>query len=198
MEGPFWHPCAPGIQLIAFFLREFAQCNKYCGRAGVAGCRIFVNKSLCTITEREVQFSAERNQLLRLGSRRIARTSLMKILIAEDNHLYRLALQATLEEWGYEVIAVADGLAAFEVLIGEDAPRLAILDWMMPGLEGTEVCRRIRALHKPEPPYLIVLTSKDSKENMVAALESGADDHIVKPFDRAELKARLRVGLRIV
>ncbi len=122
----------------------------------------------------------------------------MKILIAEDNHLYRLALQATLQEWGYEVVAVADGVSAFDILAGEDAPKLAILDWMMPGLEGTEVCRRIRALHKPEPPYLIVLTSKDSKENMVAALESGADDHIAKPFDRAELKARLRVGLRIV
>lgn len=122
----------------------------------------------------------------------------MKILIAEDNHLYRLALQATLQEWGYDVISAADGVTAFDVLVGEDAPKLAILDWMMPGLEGTEVCRRIRALHKPEPPYLIVLTSKDSKENMVAALESGADDHIAKPFDRAELKARLRVGLRIV
>jgi len=87
----------------------------------------------------------------------------MKILIAEDNHLYRVALQATLAEWGYEVLAVEDGLAAYEVLQREDAPKVAILDWMMPGLEGVEVCRRVRALRKPEPPYLIVLTSRDGK-----------------------------------
>jgi putative two-component system response regulator len=122
----------------------------------------------------------------------------MKILIAEDNHLYRLALQATLTEWGYEVIAVSDGSAALAVLERADAPKVAILDWMMPGLEGVEVCRKVRALRKPEPPYLIVLTSRDGKENIVTALESGADDHIAKPFDRAELNARLRVGLRIV
>src|SRR5579862_3723920 len=122
----------------------------------------------------------------------------MKILVAEDNLLYRMALQATLTEWGYEVVAVADGLAALEVLERADAPKIAILDWMMPGLEGVEVCRKVRALRKPEPPYLIVLTSKEGKENLVAALESGADDHIAKPFDRAELKARLRVGMRIV
>jgi putative two-component system response regulator len=122
----------------------------------------------------------------------------MKILIAEDNHLYRVALEATLTEWGYEVVAVEDGLAAYEVLQAEDAPKVAILDWMMPGLEGVQVCQKVRALRKPEPPYLIVLTSRDGKEDIVAALESGADDHVAKPFDRAELKARLRVGLRIV
>jgi putative two-component system response regulator len=122
----------------------------------------------------------------------------MKILIAEDNLLYRLALQATLTEWGYEVVAVADGLAAYAALQGPDAPKVALLDWMMPGLEGIEVCRKVRALRAPEPPYLVVLTSKDGKENIVKALESGADDHIAKPFDRGELKARLRVGLRIV
>src|SRR5262249_21550097 len=118
--------------------------------------------------------------------------------IAEDNQLYRLALQATLMEWGYEVVAVSDGFAAYEALQGNDAPKLAILDWMMPGMEGVEVCRKVRALRKPEPPYLILVTSKDSKEHCVAALESGADDHIAKPFNREELKARLRVGLRIV
>jgi putative two-component system response regulator len=122
----------------------------------------------------------------------------MKILIAEDNHLYRLALQSTLMEWGYEVLAVGDGQTAYDILRGKDAPKVAILDWMMPGMEGVEVCRRVRALRTPEPPYLIVLTSKDGKENLIAALESGADDHIAKPFDREELRARLRVGLRIV
>jgi putative two-component system response regulator len=122
----------------------------------------------------------------------------MTILIAEDNAFYRHALQATLQEWGYEVLAVADGIRALEVLQGPDAPKLAILDWMMPGLEGVEVCRRVRALPRAEPTYLIILTSRTGKENIVAALESGADDYVCKPFDREELRARLKVGLRIV
>jgi putative two-component system response regulator len=122
----------------------------------------------------------------------------MKILIAEDNLVYRVALQNTLDEWGYEVIAVGDGLAAHKILSGEHPPKIAILDWMMPGMEGVEICRQIRAAQTPEPPYLIVLTSKTGKENVITALESGADDYIVKPFDREELKARLHVGNRIV
>ncbi len=122
----------------------------------------------------------------------------MKILIAEDNHLYRVALQATLAEWGYEVIAVEDGLAAYEVLAsGRCAEnRHSRLDDA--GLGRRASLRQGPRLRQPEPPYLIVLTSRDGKEDIVAALESGADDHIAKPFDRAELKARLRVGLRIV
>lgn len=122
----------------------------------------------------------------------------MKVLIAEDNRLYRLALEAAVKEWGYEPVAVADGQAAWDVLRKEHAPKLAILDWIMPGLEGVDVCRRLRALPRHEPTYVIMLTSKDGRENAVAALESGADDYIIKPFDRAELKARLRVGTRIV
>jgi putative two-component system response regulator len=122
----------------------------------------------------------------------------MKVLIAEDNHFYRVALESAIREWGYDVIAVADGQAAWNVLSQEPAPKLAVLDWVMPGLEGIEVCRRLRALPRHEPTYVLMLTSKDGRENAVAALESGADDYIVKPFDRAELKARLRVGARIV
>jgi putative two-component system response regulator len=122
----------------------------------------------------------------------------MKILIADDNHFYRCALRATLADWGYEVTAVSDGRAAWDVLQAETAPKLAILDWMMPGLDGLEVCRRLRALHRAEPTYVIVLTSRNGKENIVAALESGADDYITKPFDREELRARLKVGRRIV
>src|SRR5215212_8122825 len=100
----------------------------------------------------------------------------MKILIAEDNLFYRRALEATLQEWGYEVVSVADGTAAFNALQAPDAPRLAVLDWMMPGMDGPEVCRRVRALYQPEATYILILTAKDGKENIVAALESGADD----------------------
>ena len=122
----------------------------------------------------------------------------MRILIAEDNAFYRRMLQATLIEWGYEVTAVADGAAAWDVLRAPDAPKLAVLDWEMPEMDGPEVCSRVRRIHNPEPTYLIILTVKDGKENIVTALERGADDYLSKPFNREELRARLRVGLRIV
>ena len=122
----------------------------------------------------------------------------MKILIAEDNNFYRLALKTTLAEFGYEVIAVGDGQAAWEILQGDDSPKLAVLDWMMPKMDGLEVCRRLRATPRHEPTYVIMLTSKDAKADIVTALHGGADDYITKPFDREELSARIRVGERIV
>src|SRR5262245_46726988 len=122
----------------------------------------------------------------------------MKVLIADDNRFYRAALETTLKEWGYEVVAAGDGEEALSILRGQDAPKLAILDWMMPRLDGLEVCRRLRAEPSSEPAYVLLLTATGGKDNRVAGLEGGADDYISKPFDREELRARLRVGLRII
>jgi len=122
----------------------------------------------------------------------------MKILIAEDEQVSRLVLERTLAQWGHEVVSTSDGLAAWEKLQAEDAPKLAILDWMMPGLDGPDVCRKTRELGRREPTYCILLTAKVEKEDIAAGLEGGADDYITKPFDRRELRARVRVGERML
>ena len=122
----------------------------------------------------------------------------MKILIAEDEHVSCRLLETTLTGWGYEVVVTHDGLEAWEVLRQEDAPRLAILDWMMPGIDGLEVCRRVRRAHSAIPIHIILLTAKGSKENIVEGLINGANDYITKPFDRDELRARLHVGVEMV
>ncbi len=122
----------------------------------------------------------------------------MRILIAEDDRVSCSVLEASLRKWGHEVVVTCDGQAAWEVLQRDDAPKLAVLDWMMPELDGVEVCRRVRALPRREPTYLILLTAKHHKEDIVAGLDSGADDYITKPFDRQELQSRIRVGERIV
>jgi diguanylate cyclase (GGDEF)-like protein len=122
----------------------------------------------------------------------------MKILIADDESVSRHMLQVLLVKWGYEVVSVEDGNAAWEKLKASDAPRMALLDWMMPGQNGVDVCRALRKL-RPEPyTYLLLLTAKDAKESVVEGLESGADDYLTKPFNPAELKARIRVGLRLL
>ena len=122
----------------------------------------------------------------------------MRILIAEDDLVSRRMLEATLSRWGYEVVVTSDGEAAWGILREKDAPRIAILDWMMPGLDGIEVCRHVRALTSPDTPYLILLTAKGSKTDIVNGLQAGADDYIVKPFDREELRARVQAGARIL
>jgi diguanylate cyclase (GGDEF)-like protein len=107
-------------------------------------------------------------------------------------------LQGLLGKWGYEVVAVEDGDSAGEKLKAADAPRMALLDWMMPGQNGVDVCRALRKL-RPEPyTYILLLTAKDAKESVVEGLESGADDYLTKPFHSQELKARIRVGLRLL
>ena len=122
----------------------------------------------------------------------------MKILIADDDALSRRLLEKTLTRAGYEVCAVCNGRQAIEALSGPDAPRLALLDWMMPELHGPAVCTEIRKRRDQSYVYMILLTSRESKEDIVAGLESGADDYLVKPFNADELKARLRTGQRIL
>jgi CheY-like chemotaxis protein len=122
----------------------------------------------------------------------------MQVLIADDDPISARILDATFRRWGHEVIITRDGQAAWEVLQRENAPKLAIIDWVMPGLEGPEVCRRVRAMARPVPTYIILLTSKDQADDVVRGLESGADDYITKPFDQGELRSRLGVGARVV
>ena len=122
----------------------------------------------------------------------------MKILIADDAAVSRRLLERTLLRAGYEVVAVVNGRQAVENLTGPDMPRLVLLDWMMPELDGPGVCREIRNRRDQSYVYMILLTSRESKEDVIAGLESGADDYLIKPFIADELKARLRVGERIL
>jgi diguanylate cyclase (GGDEF)-like protein len=122
----------------------------------------------------------------------------MKILIADDDALSRRLLEKTLERAGYEVTAVENGRQAVEHLVRHDTPRLALLDWMMPEVDGPGVCREVRARREHGYVYMVLLTSKESKEDIVTGLKSGADDYLTKPFDAEELKARLRTGQRIL
>jgi sigma-B regulation protein RsbU (phosphoserine phosphatase) len=122
----------------------------------------------------------------------------MKILIADDDLSSRTILEGVLKKWGYEFISAADGHAAWEALQQTDAPQLAILDWMMPGMTGPEICRKLRAQERTEPLYLILLTAKDERENVIEGLEAGADDYVAKPYDIGELSARIKVGCRIL
>ena len=122
----------------------------------------------------------------------------MRILIAEDDAVSRRLLETTLTKWGYEAIVTTDGLQALDVLSQPDAPSLAILDWMMPAMEGVEVVRRVRAMQSPQSPYLIILTGRDGKADLVSGLDSGANDFVAKPFDPGELLARIEVGRRMI
>lgn len=123
---------------------------------------------------------------------------IVRILIAEDDFTSRTLLAAVLKKNGYEVLETADGTEAWQELQQPDAPKLAILDWMMPGLDGLEVVSRVRAMQSPQPPYLIILTTRDEKADIVAGLNAGADDYLTKPFDIGELRARVEVGKRML
>jgi len=122
----------------------------------------------------------------------------MKILIAEDDSVARRELEACLENWGYDVVVAADGNEASAALQGEDPPRLVILDWMMPGKDGIEVCEEVRRVKGGPYVYIIMLTARDKTEDVVRGLDAGADDYVTKPYDPFELRARLRAGRRIL
>ncbi len=122
----------------------------------------------------------------------------MKILIAEDDPVSRRILQMTLSSAGYEVVVTNNGLDALTVLEADNSPKLAVLDWMMPEKDGLDVCRRIRQTQTVVPIYIILLTAKGRKSDIVQGLEAGANDYVIKPFDREELIARVKVGETVV
>jgi two-component system, cell cycle response regulator len=122
----------------------------------------------------------------------------MRILIAEDDSVSRRLLQAKLVKWGYSIAVACDGNEAWKALEAEDAPRIAILDWMMPGMDGVEVCRRVRGKANDVYTYIVLLTALQRDEDLIMGMEAGADDYITKPFKANELKVRLRAGRRII
>jgi DNA-binding response OmpR family regulator len=125
-------------------------------------------------------------------------TAPTRILIAEDHHVSRHLLERNLLNWGFDVTTVEDGEEAARILDHENAPPIALLDWMMPKLDGPSVCARVRKQTNRPYIYLIMLTAKSQKEDVATGLEAGADDYVIKPFDADELRARLKVGERVV
>ena len=122
----------------------------------------------------------------------------MQVMIADDDALSRKVLEDSLLSWGYDVLVTKNGEEAWEVLSQPNHPNLIILDWMMPGYDGVDICRMLRRREGSRYTYVILLTSRDSRKDLVIGLESGVDDYITKPFDPEELKYRLRIGERIV
>lgn len=122
----------------------------------------------------------------------------MKILIAEDDLTSRRILEAVLTKWGYDVISVSNGNDAIDRLLGDNAPKLVLLDWIMPDKDGLEVCRMVRSKETTTPAYIILLTGKGEKKDITKGLDSGANDYIVKPYDKDELRARINVGQRMI
>jgi DNA-binding response OmpR family regulator len=122
----------------------------------------------------------------------------VRILIAEDDRAAARVLEVALMKWGHEVVVVRDGKEALEVLLGDDPPRVSLIDWMMPGVDGIEVCQRVVEAGRPEPRHLIILSARRHKSDIVTGLEAGASDDLTKPVDLGELRARIEVGRRIV
>lgn len=122
----------------------------------------------------------------------------MRILIAEDDMTSRTVLAEVLRKRGHEVVATANGREAWEAMRAPGAPEMAVLDWMMPEMDGLEVVKKIRELKTNYPPYLLLLTARGDKNDLVAGLEAGANDYVTKPFHPGELSARVEVGARMM
>jgi diguanylate cyclase (GGDEF)-like protein len=122
----------------------------------------------------------------------------MRILVAEDEAIQRRLLERLLTGWGHEVVTATDGREAWALLQGPNRPSLALLDWMMPAMDGLRICRELRKDAAQPYIYVVLLTAKDRKGDLVEAMEAGADDYLVKPFDAQELKVRLNAGNRIL
>ena len=122
----------------------------------------------------------------------------MNVVIADDDRVTAAVLSRTLERWDFRVQVASNGADAWIHLQGSDGPTLAILDWMMPGLDGPEVCRRVRCDLSQANMYLMLLTSRESRGDVITGLTAGADDYIIKPFDHDELRARVQVGVRVL
>ena len=122
----------------------------------------------------------------------------MRVLIAEDDSISRTVLQGLLTRWGYEVTVAHDGTEAWNALQQSDAPRLVVLDWLMPGMDGVEICRKLRETPSSAYTYIVLLTVKNDPESVVEGLDAGADDYMVKPYRMEELRSRLRAGKRIL
>jgi len=122
----------------------------------------------------------------------------VRLLIAEDDPTSRIMLQALVRQWGYKAVLAEDGKQAWDVLSGDDPPSLILLDWEMPGSSGLEICKKVRGLEHDEPPFIILLTARRNIADIVTGLNAGANDYVTKPFDNAELQARLEVGRRML
>jgi len=122
----------------------------------------------------------------------------MRVLIAEDDIVSRCVLEGLLQKWDYQVVSVTNGRAAWDLLQRPDPPGLIILDWMMPGMSGEEICRKLRQKESGFHPYIIMLTGKGQKEDFVRGFDAGVDDYLTKPFDQEELRVRIHAGERIV
>jgi len=123
----------------------------------------------------------------------------MRVLVADDSPVYRKLLATHLEEWGFSITITKDGAETWRLLERRDCPKLILLDWVLPGIDGIEICRRIRQVRDGSAyVYVVILTGKESKNDLLEAMQAGADDYLVKPFDQMELRARLLVGKRIL
>jgi sigma-B regulation protein RsbU (phosphoserine phosphatase) len=122
----------------------------------------------------------------------------MQVLIADDDRVTAEILARTLQRWGHETTVIGDGAEAFEHLRAAKVATLAVLDWMMPGMDGPEICRRVRAELPLANMYLLLVTAREGRGDVVAGLDAGADDYVIKPFDAEELRARIAVGIRLL